>query len=242
MKRLLAIATIFFGFTALPAAWALPVNGTGMLTSNVVMGNGIENGDFAGASFNAYEVALRGKERYTDNYGYDNDSTYTFAQGTDINLDWSVNSNTCVSAPTILCAFRPVSTAEWQLTLPGFGSIDPVNGTLATLTPADNSFGNNATPQSGGLEAGGDVPTYETLRTTYNVAQNSINLGVLAAGTYSFTLEKHTPIVCVTLPCPQYNPSVSIDIVVTSVPEPGTLSSIATGLLLLGMARRRRQQ
>lgn len=192
-------------------AAAMPVNGTGDLVSNVIFGTGNANGSFTGVNTSSatggpdngpqagVELALRGKLRYDNRnaplpggpagiYNYDGVKTYTFSPADGIapgnrsvfNIDWSVNSD-------------PNGASQSNLDSYVFGlffDYDPSAATSFVLIDSvfpeflrDHSFGTNSTAQSGGAEAG-DVGTYETLRTTNNVAQNSWNAGFGAPSTF----------------------------------------------------------
>ena len=198
MKRIsypLALIAMLISGTAL----AVPVNGTGNVSSKVFFGLGNGNGGWTGVNDTTVgiEVALRGKLRYDlngdpqDIFNYDGDRTYTFDPANSnapsdraiFNIEFSVNSDTFLTGT----ANRNVNDIIWSISIDGdpsatntpiFPPFDFINGNMPDY--ADHSFGDENTEQSMGQEAPvGDTAAYFALRAGNNVAQNSTNLGFL---------------------------------------------------------------
>ena len=252
MKHLiLSVAAI--GLLVGSPAHAVPVNGTGLLTSDVIFGNGNEDGSWTGASGGAIEVALRGKLRYDafgnpqNTFNYDGDRTYSFDSNQStvpfnrsvFNFEFSVNSDTGGNIN------RNVNDITWNLTIdndPTAAIFNVFDGDMTNVPFADHSFGDNSTANGAGQEAS-DPSEYNALRTSNNVAQNSLNLGFFsfsldpdAPGIYTFSLSgsDSTGVLA----------STSIDIVVSApavVPLPATLPLLLGSMALFGAARRRRK-
>ena len=234
------------------AAYAAPVNGTGLLASNVIFGSGNADGSWTGASGGGIEVALRGKLRYDaagnpqNDFNYDGDHTYLFdsalsanpANRSLFNFEFSVNSDTGGNIN------RNVNDIVWNLTVdndPTAGIFNIFSGDPIDVAFADHAFGDNSTENGAGTEAT-DNASYAALRTSDNVAQNSLNLGFGfsgdpdAAGIYTFSLtgSDSTGILATT----------SIDIVVSApsvVPLPATLPLLLGSVALIGTLRKRRK-
>lgn len=228
------------------SALAMPVNGTGLVTNEVIMGTGIGNGSWTGINNNTVELALRGKLRYNgaglpeNTFNYDGINTYTFdpslssipANRSVFNFEFSINSDPAGTVGTNLNSYVYTLMVD----------IDPSSGTNFvpnTFSPTlfgDNSYGDNSTGQSLGVEG-----TFAALGAGNNLMQNSQNLGFgytlfpQLPGTYTFSLVA-SDLRGYGVPGGEIGRT-SIDIVV--VPEPGTLGILGLGLVGLGIARRR---
>lgn len=240
-KSSLAMAAAAFAGLGLGSgsAVALPVNGTGNVTNAVIMGTGIGNGSWTGINDGTIELALRGKLRYNgagdpeNTFNYDGIDTYVFdpslslipANRSVFNFEFSINSDPTGINGTDLDSF------VYSLLV----DIDPTAGTdFLTVDPTaflDNSYGDNATAESAGVEG-----TFGALGSTNNLMQNSQNLGFgytafpQLPGRYTFELTASDNVGVIG--------RTSIDIVV--VPEPGTLALFGLGLAGLGIAGRKR--
>jgi len=159
-------------------AAASAVNGTGVLTSNVIYGSGNANGSFTGVTVGNLELALRAHLRYDlgghpqNVFNYDGNDTYAFDPALSLapsnrsifNFDFSINSDV---ADTTNSPSPTLSAYTYLINLAGPGlsltSYDPF------FTGNDNQLGYNSTASGSGL--------FNASTGTYNVAQNSGNLG-----------------------------------------------------------------
>ena len=180
---------------------------------------------------------------------YDGDRTYTFspadsnapANRSAFNIEWSINSDVSGTGSrnlTDLTYLLQVDTDPGAGT--NFTSFDPINQPFA-----DHALGNNSTANGAGVS---DLLLYSAIVGTYNVAQNSWNLGFStlfptiidpqALGLYTINLS--AALNGNTLA----STSIDIQYGVTPVPVPAALPLLAGGLGLLGFmgARRRRSR
>ncbi len=246
--------TLLFAGTIVPATvQAGPVNGTGLVTPEVIFGSGNANGAFTGVNANNVELGLRGKLRYNNSglpentFNYDGDRTYTFSPASSnapsnrsaFNFEWSINSNVSGIGTRNLTDLTYLLQVDLD---PGSGtsfqSFDPINTLFA-----DHALGNNSTANGAGVS---DLFLYSAIVGNYNVAQNSWNLGFStlfpgiadpqAEGLYTINLSAALN--------GDVLASTSIDIVygVTPVPVPAALPLLAGGLGLLGFVAQRRRQ
>jgi hypothetical protein len=233
-----AAATLALG----AAAHAAPVNGTGNVTPNVIMGTGIGNGSWTGQTANNIEVAMRGKQRYPAAaiYNYDGDHTYQFAMTpstpsnrSTFNFEWAINvhatGNQLADYDYILSIDTDPSAAIV------FSSFDPMAG-----PGYDHSLGHIGTAQSGGIESP-DLPTMLTNLGLYEVAQQSWNLGFGfsagppgANGIYDFQLS-------VTAKGDPSTVLATTAITIVATPLPAALPMLAAALGLAGLVSRRRK-
>ena len=261
LKRvgLISTAVLCAGFAG-GAAFALPVNGTGNLTSNVIYGSGNDNGSFTGSTQNGVELALRAHLRYDttgqaqNTFGYDGHHTYTFnaAEGNApsnrsiFNFDWSINTDTADTSGTPSSTISDFTYLLQVDTDPTAGvsyiSGDPYTFAYypnpSSVVP-DAAFGYNSTPNGSGVSASSqsEFTSYES---TYNVSQQSWNMGFgflsdpQQAGTYTITLSA--------LQNGKTVNSTSIDVkVVSPVPLPAGLPLILSALGGLALLRRKRR-
>lgn len=193
-------------------ALAVPVNGTGNVTPEVIFGSGNANGSFTGATMDDVEVALRAKLRFNNSgapentFNYDGDRTYTFDSSQGVapagaaiwSFDFSINVD---PFDTIADGDDDLDDLTYVLSLDldpsaatNFFQIDPIN-----VPFADHAIGTNATANGDGIVAT-DAVSYADLIANNNVAQNSVNYGFLAPlgipgfdpnvdGTYTIGLE-----------------------------------------------------
>lgn len=184
-------------FTLLLVGCLGSVSQAGALSSNVFFGDGNSNEFFTVSQAGGVEIGMRAKLRYptpqnsdqSNTLGYEiEDGSYYFAttdngSGQAIwNLDWSVNSDfnqgTPASTGNKLSAYT--YDLKFEFAPQSGGSTSSVNGTpLPTLS--DNYYGDNSTTSGNGTQPGflGGLfpPSTSTLQDTYNVAQNSTNVG-----------------------------------------------------------------
>lgn len=232
-------------------ASALPLNGTGLVTPDVIFGSGNANGSWTGFNSIVVELGLRGKLRYNLNgapentFNYDGNRTYTFDPANSVapsnrsifNFEFSINS-----APTSGFS-RTLDGFTYQLNIdidPSAAIVNGFSGDPINVGFADHSFGTNSTANGAGVEAT-SAANYTSLLATNNVAQNSWNLG------FGFTPnDPQLPgIYTISLSALSFNQVVgitSIDVVIgapATVPVPATIPLLMAGLALLAFSRRR---
>ena len=183
-------AAVLAGATSL--AMAADVN------PDVIFGSGNANGSFTVASGSGVELGLRAKVRYNasnspeNTFNFDGVDTYTmqpgspngspapvWAQGDNArwNFEWSINTDVNGTTGNNLNDFT-YQIAMFKLGADGTNINDALAFDPIHTLWADHSFGDNATGNGNGTEAGFlDVVTYAGLVANNNVAQNSWNYG-----------------------------------------------------------------
>ncbi|REL26232.1 PEP-CTERM sorting domain-containing protein [Thalassotalea euphylliae] len=233
--------------------YATPINGTGLITPDVIFGSGNANGSWTGVNVNGVEVALRGKLRY-DEFGnpqnifnYDGDRTYTFdpvfssipAGRSVFNFEYAVNVDSTGTSGAVLSDFTYLFEFDTDPTV----ATSFLGGDIVNQVFTDNAMGTNATGNGGGTVAA-DPVEYATLISSTNVAQNSQNRGFgfsgmidpAASGIFTYQL---SVLLNGTLLA-----STSIDVVVeqTAIPAPAITPLFLLALLLLGVKYRQRNR
>lgn len=137
---------------------------------------------------NDVTVALRAKNRTTGDTTHVDDTYYMpvgFAPGSITRAAWNFEFS-------IRTGNGPVGQLDYYLLVDLDPSVGVNYNALNVLTTwTDNSFGNDATPNGGGIEAGDQT----VLANTYNILQQSQNIGFAVYGlnplqnaTYDYTL------------------------------------------------------
>lgn len=247
-------ATLLAVGTFAPAVvQAGPVNGTGLVTPEVIFGSGNANGSFTGVISNNVELGLRGKVRYNSSglpentFNYDGNRTYTFSPASSnapanrsaFNFEWAINTNVSGTGSNSLNDLTYLLEIDFDPTAgTDFLSFDPIN-----VPYADHALGDNSTANGAGTVAANPI-AYALGISSLNVAQQSWNLGFFtppgvdpqAEGLYTINLSAALN--------GDVLASTSIDILygVTPVPVPAALPLLAGGLGLLGFMGWRRRQ
>lgn len=255
MKSYKLLLAGLFCVAAAPV-FAVPVNGTGFVTPEVIFGSGNVNGSFTGDSMQDVEVALRAKLRFNNSgvaentFNYDGVRTYTF-QSTDgvapanlalWNFEFSVNvdpTGQVVDADDDLNDLTYVLSIDLDPTAgTNFLQVDPINTAFA-----DHAIGTNATLNGEGTVAA-DATEYAALIADNNVAQNSGNLGFLgipgfdpqSEGTFTIGLEAFFGATSLA--------STEIDVVyqiVPAIPLPAGFPLLLAGMGAFGLMRKARR-
>lgn len=224
------------------------------VTPGVIFGSGNLNGGYTVDTANGVEIGLRGKLRHNavgapeNTFNSDGDGSYTFYHGVaptqsyptaEWSFEWSVNSNVDGSSGYVL------GDLTYEMTLDGPGvspvTFDPITGINPgnSMVLWDHSTGDNSTTDADD-DIAGDAATYATLLSTNNVAQNSwkphwfipgFNPNLL--GDYTISLTAYDGGTAVA----------SSSIIISSVPEPGSIAMIgmAGALGAVVLVRRRKK-
>ena len=249
MKR--RIVAALAGTLLAPMAHALPVNGTGLVTSNAIFGSDNANGSFTGVVQNGIELGLRAKQRYpADNvFNYDGVRTYTFdstvlttnpANRSVFNFEFSVGVDPSGTSGTFIGDFHYVLSVD----------SDPSSNVNYSISRdvlfdfTDNSFGDRTTAQGAGLEPATsgvtDLATYLAFISDKTLMQNSQNLGFGFSsdpdlpGFYDFKIEAFDLAKTTLLA------STDITVRVDPIPVPGALPLLATVIGGIAWMRRRK--
>jgi hypothetical protein len=231
-------------------ALATLINGTGLVTPDVIFGSGNGNGSFTGETNNNIEVALRAKQRYpkADVFNYDGIDTYTFdslllttnpANRSVFNFEWSINVDQSGTSGLHLSDFRYMFSFDTDPTaLVSYSNFDPFN------VPGffDHSLGDNTTANGGGIESASNAELSANM-SQYSVAQQSANLGFGYSvdpdlpGIYNFRMD------VMGSQSDEVLSSAEISVIVTpvAVPLPATLPLMLGGLALISFMSRRRK-
>ena len=255
LSRLLPALVAAVSFLS-SAANASMVNGTGLVTNNVIFGAGNANGAFSGGRWGSLELGLRAKLRYDASsacaggfgcpqnvFNYTLGDSYTFSSAQSnapanrsiFNFEWSINSSAdglglALSQYTYQIDVDTDPTAN----VGGFVSYDPLS-----VLSTGYYLGTNASPAGGAPFRPGGTGNLSA----YNLAQNSVNLGFLPGtnlghGQFSIFLSAFS------VATGQLAGSAAIRVNVDSpapVPLPAGLGLLGTALGVLAAARRKRR-
>lgn len=216
------------------------------VTNDIIFGTGNSNRGFTVQTEGSLELGLRAKLRYgpsgpndalgvgiiqnsAGDYLFDSNISTATATQAMWSFDWTINSNVDGTGGNI-------DTYTYVLGI----DLDPAAATnMFSGNPiglfSDAAFGNNSTGNGAGT-----VGFAPSLATTNNIAQNSSNYGfalpytffALGDGLYTIKLSAYDGLSLVS--------SVSIDVIVSSVPLPAGLPLLIVALGGLGLIRRRK--
>lgn len=259
MKAFLSGSILAFSLAG--TAFAAQVNGTGMVTPDIIFGSGNANGSFTGNTQNNIEVGLRAKLRYNasglpeNTFNYDGVDTYSFtptaATPTNrsvFNFEWSINVDQSGSSGAHLSDFDyRLSVDQDASILTSFVSTDPFNN----FVYVDHAFGDNSTPNGGGTA--GTFLTIGSLAANNSVAQQSTNMGFNYAlftpwladpdanGIYDIVLEVLSPGTTDVLSESSIRVYAGVLPPPPPIPLPAALPMLASALAVAGLIRRRRK-
>lgn len=193
LKKLFALGLIASAASA-SSAFAV-VSFDADVTNNVIFGTGNGNGFWTVGSDNNVELGLRAKVRYQGIYNSNGDGTYNHDTGISSGTAGKWNFEFAINVDQSGTSGLKLSDYHVSLSV----DIDPSEGvSWVTFNPFDvwydNSFGDNSTAQSGGVEAA-NFAGQDLLQDAWSIAQNSQNIGWLPLGhdvnadaTYDFKL------------------------------------------------------
>lgn len=162
IAMLAALAAVFLVIT--PTKSEAAIIGVADYNDSItaIFGTGNPDGSWTSATSEGTVSALRFRERFTTNMPNDGAGTYTFALGTDVNFDFSLNSGTPFLSEYTYSLGIDIDPSTNELYVPF--TFDPIFGF------ADNSYGNSGTANSAGVEGN------FTLSASNTVSQNSQRL------------------------------------------------------------------
>lgn len=255
MKKLTTAVLLVGGMISAPASAALMFDQN--VTNDVIFGSGNLNGSFTTEQANGIEVGLRGKLRHNatgapeNTFNSNGDGTYSFVTGPAFgqsastavwSFEWSINSN-FDGAGDVLNAYSYMLSLDTDPSAAvSFITFDPINDINpgAGVVAWDHAIGDNTTGNGGGTNAV-DAPTYAALIGGNNLAQNSWKphwfipgFDPSVDGTYDISLTAKDAAGAILS-------STSIQIIQgagATIPEPGTMAILLTGLL--GLAARKK--
>lgn len=251
MKSLFAAVSLAL-LTGIGAGQAATVNGTGAVTNNVIFGSGNTNTAFTGVTVGGLELGLRAKLRYDASsacggfgcarnlFNYDGSDTYTFlssqshvpANRSLFNFEWSINSNANgLGGALNSLTYRIDIDTNPSVAAGRLLSYDP----LSSLSTG-YYLGTNASPNGGATFRPGGTGNLGT----FNLAQNSVNMGFLPGGPLGSG--QFTIFLSAFGPGNSLRASTSIKVTVDApapVPLPAGLLLLAGGISALGLTRRR---
>ncbi|MFK5978012.1 MAG: PEP-CTERM sorting domain-containing protein [Rhizobiaceae bacterium] len=251
-NRIFGAVIVAATMAAINPTLAVPVNGTGNVTSHVIYGSGNSNGSWTGTTQNNIEIGLRGKIPFVGTNNYNGVDSYSFDAGfkpgstyrPTWNFDWAINVNQDGTSNS----GRHIGDLTYMLSM----DFDPTGGTnfsgsafdpIHSLPLFDHSFGNNNTTQGQGVEAT-SVVEYAGLLAGSNIVQQSWSYGFFlsmlpgfdpnAAGIYTIMLGAFDG--------QRELASTSINIIVSAVPVPAALPLFGTGIAFMGFVGWRRRK
>jgi hypothetical protein len=257
--RVLSLGAGLFSLAIAGAAQAEPIFDQNV-TNEVIFGSGNANGGFTVIREQGVELGLRAKLRFDENdapqntFNSNGDGTYSFSAGTPTNgfsfapaastpvwsFEWSINTDYLGTSGNVLSDLGFTISIDFD---PGAGTnfleFDPINQVFA-----DHSIGTNATGNGLGTEAS-DAVGYQALIAGNNLAQNSWNLVFFDDNPLFSLFDPNVPGIYTIQLSAVLNDAlleaVSINVIVTAVPEPATLALMLLGLCGIGLLVWRRK-